>query len=118
MRVHWYKCRGDVWCTLDRLDLSQQSVQQQGVYIIWRPRTPTPVIYVGHVKEGTFGERFADHLREGKILRHVRLHVTWAVVPPEKMEGVVRFLTTRLHPLESKAPTGALPVVVNMPLLY
>lgn len=124
VRVDWYKCEGGVWCPLESLDLSQDSVQQRGVYIIWTPTKPLPVVYVGQVRTGTFGKRFDDHLQDKTITRHGlynsrskkrHLYVTWAVVPPHQRNGVERFLADRLDPIEGDRHPDVLPIPMNLP---
>ena len=123
--VTWNKCKGGVWCPLQSLDLDQDSVQKQGVYIIWTPTKPLPVVYVGQVRTGTFGKRFADHLQDKTITRHGLynprskkrcLYVTWAVVPSHQLNGVERFLADRLDPIEGKRHPEDSPIPVNLPV--
>lgn len=128
VRVDWYKCEGDegdaVWCPLESLNLDQDSVQKRGVYIIWTPTKPLPVVYVGQVRTGTFGERFEDHLQDKTITRHGlydrrskkrHLYVTWAVVPFHQRNGVERFLANRLKPIEGENHPEVEPIPVNLP---
>jgi hypothetical protein len=47
LRVSWGKCTGGNWCEFNKVDLSAQTFDGGGVYIIWHGGAEPRVVYVG-----------------------------------------------------------------------
>ncbi len=115
MELAWVRCESDVWCALERVNLS--SVTAQGVYVIWMGvhREGTNVVYVG---KGDVADRIAYHRRSGSEVLAYRqygeLLVTWASVPETLRDGVEVYLANRFQPLIGTHPNAA-PIQVNLP---
>lgn len=113
MQLKWVKCRGDVWCPFDSLNLGQ--VTAHGVYVIWHGGAAPNTVYVG---QGNVAVRVGAHRSDTKITRHANkgdLFVTWATVPVSHRDGVERFLADTLSPLEGDQHPDVEPVPVNLP---
>jgi hypothetical protein len=111
--VSWVKCQGDVWCSLERVNLS--GVNTTGVYIIWHGGPQPRVVYVG---QGNIAERVGAHRNDHRILKyrqHGDLYVTWAAVAWNEMDGVERHLADHWQPLEGDAHPDVYPIAVNSP---
>ena len=108
--VKWIKCRGNVWCQLDKLNF--QTVSGSGVYIIW---SGTNTIYVG---QGIIDDRLAAHLDDPRIKPYntpYKLMATWAIVPANQRDGIERYLADTLKPLVGSSHPNATPIPVNLP---
>lgn len=115
MLLEWVKCEGDVWCSFERLDLS--NVISFGVYVIWKPPAlalSTPqVIRVG---QGNIAERIAAHRLDPEITQYgPGLLVTWAEVLGYYVDGVEAFLAQQLRPAVGDRFPLAPPIAVNLP---
>ena len=101
MRLHWYRCEGNTWYPLEKLDLD--AVEDEGVYIIWYGEDPKRnCVYVG---QGDVADRLGNHLTNPKVLQYKdcgTLYVTWAAVQAEQRGGIERFLAYLLSPRVGK----------------
>jgi hypothetical protein len=109
----WATTKDGGFPPLDRVLAS--SAATDGVYIIWhgggRPRT----VCVG---QGAPVSRCIEQLRmDPEILAHDAhgLFVTWAGVPAEHRNGVVRYLVATLRPLVTDQRPDAATVAVSLP---
>jgi hypothetical protein len=109
VQLHWTRARGGTWCDLERVDLG--GVDTDGVFVVWhggrRPRT----LRLGY---GRIAERVGALKRDPVLLRYRSagpLYVTWAALPPDLTDGVVRFLAGRMMPVyeDRVRPTAAIP---------
>lgn len=109
MQVHWVKCGsgGEVWCSFEEVNL--ESVNVQGVYVIWRSSGQT--VYVG---QGDVATRIREHRRNHEITNYSPMNVTWAAVGVYQCDGVERYLADTLGPLIGTHPI-AVPIPVNLP---
>lgn len=111
MRLNWVTCKGDVWCTLARVNL--ENVTAIGVYVIWKPGNPGHVVHVG---QGDIRARLESHRNNPVITKHgADLVVTWAQVPAAYLDGVERFLYDKFQPIEGQRAPDAPPTPVNGP---
>lgn len=71
MNVVWNKCQGEAWCSLNKVNLSNEHFDgMDGVYIIWHGG-PTPrVVRVG---QGVIRDRFATHRQDEEIQTYADL---------------------------------------------
>ena len=114
MELMWVKCQGDVWCTLNSVNLDHEHFRnKQGVYIIWHGGQTPKVVYVG---QGNIKERIAKHRKDQRIqqYQHLNLYVTWATVGEASLDGVEGYLADVWRPLVGENhPTGH--INVNSP---
>jgi hypothetical protein len=117
MRVEWVQCQGDVWCDFNKLNLSHPHFDElEGVYIIWHGGLNAATVYVG---QGNIKERIYQHRSEREILAYQQfgLFVTWASVDRRYMDGVEKYLISRLSPIVNvlRGTESAAPIEVNLP---
>ena len=113
MQLYWIKSEGNDWL---RLPFNFASVTPTtGVYVIWHSgQTPWTV----RVGQGDIADRLSAHSRDQEITRYGLigpLRVTWAAVQAPYLDGVERYLATRLCPLVGDRPLAVNPVPVNLP---
>lgn len=109
----WLKCKGGVWCSLERLQLD--TVTESGVYVIWHSGSSPRVVYVG---QGVVAQRLGQHRKSAEILAYAKfgeLKVTWASAPSHQWDGIERHLADRFSPLVGDAYPNVHPIVVNGP---
>ena len=116
LKLSWAKCSGDVWCRLNRLDLSK--VSGDGVYVIWYVDGELNDVYV-YVGQGTLKERLEFHQTNDDVQFYKNfgtLYVTCAQLRSQKKRyGVEKYLADRLLPLEGKRHPNVDPIKVNLP---
>ena len=117
LKLSWERCRGDVWCRLNRLDLS--TVSDDGVYVICCDDIDM-CIYVG---QGSIRDRLKFHQTNEDVQFYAKdldgtLYVTWAKVPSQKRDGVEKYLACKLRPLEGKQHPDVRPIKVNLPMWH
>ena len=98
--VKWIKCKGDVWCSFEHLNLN--TVNEHGVYIIWYSDKNLLVPVTVYVGQGDVADRIAEHREEPEFMEYSfkgTLYVTWAKVPQSYRRGVEKFLAGTLSPL-------------------
>lgn len=110
MKLSWIQCRGDVYCTLLRVDLTGQ--EDDGIYLIWH-KSSGQAIYVGqgNIKNRLEAHRASDLMSYG----YESLLVTWAFVPNEEdRKAIERYLHRVLSPVASTCDLGS-EIQVNLP---
>ena len=113
LNLSWATCQGNVWCSLERVDLS--TVRARGVYLIWHAGNPPRAIYVG---QGDIAERLNSHRNDKTILNYSvygEIYVTWAEVPDIYRDGVERFLAEAYTPLVGQYFPNVHPIPVTLP---
>jgi hypothetical protein len=114
MLLEWYKCRGGVWCELNKIDLDHKYIRKlEGVYVIWSGRQERKILRVG---SGNIRSELTNNKKDLSILAffHLGVYVSWAEVD-SKENNIVTYLTTKLGPtIEVKLP-NAQPISVNLP---
>jgi hypothetical protein len=115
LRVSWGKCTGGNWCELNKVDLSAQTFDGGGVYIIWHGGAKPKVVYVGQAK--LFRDRLSDHRQDRRIQVYADrgMYVTWAVIEAAMRAGVEAYLTDKYGPLVGERRPAATPIPVNSP---
>ena len=115
MELDWYKCKGDVWCELGKVDLDHKYLNGlDGVYVIWSGTTARNILRVGYGKI----QNELTLLRKDlslKAFNHLGLYVTWAELSGLRTKGVVSFLHEVLQPKLSSFDAKAVKVKVNLP---
>lgn len=120
LNLQWGQCKAylvDEWCRLLEVDTGRMDLATlDGVFVIWHGGSPFETLRVGQ-------GRVKNFLREAKedeaLLKYAEygLYATWARVPADQREGVVRYLYDQLNPkLITEAP-AAPPIEVNIPNL-
>ena len=111
--VSWAKCKNDVWCSLDRVILTD--VTTYGVYVIWYV-TKDGKIRVVRVGKGDIKSRLQSHRNDTDITKYSKygaLLTTWARVSEKYVDGVEKYLGDMLDP--DKRHPDVDPIRVNLP---
>ena len=115
MALKWFKCKGQVWCDLFKLDLSHEFIKKsEGVYVIWIGELPRKVLRVGGGKIA----RELGKLRNEITIKAFASHgvkVTWADVSALQRYGVLVYLNEELVPSMQKEFPSGIPIKVNLP---
>lgn len=115
MQVNWINSTTGHW--LDPRNTNWNSVQTDGVYVIWRTGTllygPTYI----KVGQGDVCDRMQAHMRDPRIRKYENLRFTFAAVSWLHKDGVERYLGNQLRPLVAERFPDAQPIPVNLPLV-
>jgi hypothetical protein len=114
--IHWFKCKGGVWCELTKLDLEHKSLRgMDGVFILWHGPTSAPSII--RIGSGNISTELKKLKRDLSIIAffHLGLNVTWAELPLSKAKGVHNFLVNSLHPRIDEETPQIAPVEAPLP---
>ena len=113
MTAYWTKCQGNVWCELNRVDLSAIG-HIEGVYIIWHGGTPPVCVRVG---QGVIKERLAEHRKDPAIQAYAPavLYFTWAAVSRFDRDGVEAFLSAQYRPLVGERFSNRKQISIDLP---
>ena len=115
MQLNWMRCRGDIWCRFNSVNLEHRHFEnKQGVYIIWHGGGRSKVVYVG---QGNIRERLEHHRTNPEIQKYenFNLYVTWASVLKEYRNGIERYLAEYWQPLIGGRFPDCDPIEVNSP---
>ncbi len=98
MELEWYKCKKDVWCELNKLDLDHRYVKwSKGVYIIWYRLQANVVVKIGGGKIRDELEKEREELAIQAFSKY-GLKVSWADVPKSQIEPVMAYLSRKISP--------------------
>lgn len=114
MTVDWFKCKGDVWCDLFKLDLSHSLLDVGGVFIIFGGNGTDDIIFVGHGNVKTELNRLSKDPAIAAFQSH-GCFVTWAKVSMLTQSGVEFYLINKLKPKLNTKTSKSIPVSVNLP---
>ena len=94
--------------------MNTDTINSNGVYIIWHGGINQRVVYVG---QGDVAARITDHRQDNRILYYSQfgLSVTWADVALADRDGVERYLAESLNPLVGDVYPAVAPIAVNAP---
>jgi len=111
LSLNWIKCDGQNWCNLLRVDLANKHFNDlNGVYIIW---AGDQVIRLG---SGTIKDRLYEHKNNSEITQYPNLKVTWAKINGNQMQGVEKYLASKLPPvIGDRFPENCSAIEVNLP---
>ncbi|MBC8254981.1 MAG: hypothetical protein H8E35_13290 [Ardenticatenia bacterium] len=115
MNLDWIKCKGNVWCSLNSVNLQNSHFDDlEGVYIVWHGGDDGATVRVG---QGVIRDRLAAHRSDPEIAAYadLGLHVTWAAVAASSRDGVEAFLAQRLEPKVGERFPNRTPIEVNLP---
>jgi hypothetical protein len=114
--LQWYKCMGEVWCDLNRVDADHQNIAGiSGAYIIWHGSDADhTVIKVGY---GVVSKELKSNKDDIAVQAFAKygLKVSWAEVPKSKLKGCAKYLTTSLKPKITEDIPKAKPFEVTSP---
>ncbi len=114
--IHWFKCKGGVWCELTKLDLEHKSLKgMDGVFVLWYGGTAAPnVVRVG---SGNISSELTKLKRDLSMIAffHLGLNVTWAELPLSRAKGVHKFLVDTLKPRIDENTPNVSPVEAELP---
>jgi|YNPMSStandDraft_2_1061718.scaffolds.fasta_scaffold03420_2 hypothetical protein len=111
----WYKCKGEVWCNLFKLDMDHQVLKNaDGVYIIWTGVDERKVLKVG---SGLIRSQLMSARQDITINAFANrgVFVTWSEVGKIKREGVEAYLINALNPLFVPVKPKAIPIKIKLP---
>lgn len=115
MKVRWFKCRGNVWCDLFKLDLSNDYVKTiNGIFIIWTGDIPRKVLRIG---SGNISRELSAIRREisFKAFQHHGLKVSWAEISALQRNGALAYMYNELLPTMQKEIPKGVPFHLNFP---
>lgn len=115
MDIDWYKCQGDIWCELYKLDLNHKYLSGlAGVFIIWSGKTERTVLRVGY---GDIAKELQKYSKDITIhaFQHHGVYATWAEVSMMKRKNVCSFLSKKLAPKFNDNVPDASPQEVELP---
>ncbi len=115
MQLNWIKCQGEVWCSLNNVNLAHAHFDNMaGVYIIWHGGPNASTVYVG---QGNIRDRLTQHRSNPQIqyFKSLGLYVTWASVPESYRNPIEKYISDRLHPKVGELHPDVLPIEVNLP---
>jgi hypothetical protein len=115
MAADWFKCKGDVWCDLFKINLNHDTLQMTGVFIIWiESGNSRKVLRVGK------GD-IADELTKCKndivmqAFMHKGLKVSFTPVIESQCKSVEVYLYRTLSPTVNGSIPSGLPIKINLP---
>lgn len=115
MQLNWIKCKGDVWCKLNSVNLDHEHFNNRyGVYIIWHGGANPRVVYVG---QGNIKDCIEHHRQNPDVQKyeHLGLYVTWARVSDDYINNAKAYLADKWDPIVSEHHSQAPPTEVNSP---
>jgi hypothetical protein len=114
MQLFWNKGTGGAWCLLHEVSLG--TVDDRGVFVIWRNGDLARMSGVLYVGRGTLRQEIVD-CRRHPVFKDSRLLVTWAKVDDAReMDSVAAYLYQQLRPIWGEVVPSAQPMPVNLPM--
>lgn len=113
--LSWIKCTGQIWCSLDTVNLSGPHFNGlEGIYVIWHGGPNSHTVYIG---QGAIRDRLLSHRGDPRFVsyRPLGLYVTWAAVDAASRPGVESYLASLLRPLVGERHAEAPAIAVNSP---
>jgi hypothetical protein len=116
MEVEWYKCQGNIWCELNKVDIYHKFLDGlTGIYIIWyggKDEHNVLRIGLGNIRQELDSNK--SDIAIQAFSKYI-LHVTWAEVPFLKRKNILAWLYMKLNPKFKDNLSNAKPVEVNLP---
>ncbi|MGE5479738.1 MAG: hypothetical protein ACM3U1_04830 [Chloroflexota bacterium] len=114
--LQWFKCKGQVWCDLFKLDLEHEYLQGfSGIYVLWVGDAPSRrVLRVG---SGNIQKELQAVKKElaMQAFKHLGIRVSWAEISNIKRPGVELYFVQALNPAIITELPRAIPVKENLP---
>lgn len=98
MELDWYKCKGEIWCELNKLDITHRYIKGLiGVYIIWYEMPEKIIVKTGC---GNISEELSKNKTDLAIQAFAKYKpkVTWAEVGKKEIEMVCAYINNFLKP--------------------
>jgi hypothetical protein len=115
MEVDWYKCQGNIWCELNKIDADHKYLKGvDGIMIIWSGKERS----ILKVSKGKISMLIKQNKTDIAIqaFAHLGVYVTWTDdVPMLKKNNVYSFLVGKLKPKFVDEEATKSPVEVNLP---
>lgn len=114
MTVSWYKCLGDIWCELNKVDTSHKSLEDlEGVYIIWEGKNKS-ILRIGY---GLIKREILRNKSDIAVqaFSHLGLFITWAEVSEGSQKGVYSYLVKIIPPKIIEIEPKMFTTKVNLP---
>ncbi len=115
--IDWYRCKGNVWCQLNRVDQHHKNLEGvEGIYIVWYGFIEDKnIVKIG---SGNITNKITELQKDIAIqaFNNFGLFITWAEAPKGKFNSIVAFLNQTLKPKIPEASPKVLTVAkVNYP---
>ena len=115
MNLNWYRCEGEIWCELNKIDINHGTLDGlEGVFVIWCGDKQRNVIRIGEGKIRKQLELCRKDITVQAFSAH-GLYVTWAAISENDRNGVVKYLTKKLNPKFDSPATQGFSSKVNLP---
>lgn len=116
INIYWVKRGHNAWYRLDGLPKDIVSLRHKGVYIIWY-FDRLGIARTVKVGSGQLGRHLAADRQNPQVQRYAdrTLHVTWALMREDDMDGVASSLSQKLEPFAGEAYSGNTRVIVELP---
>jgi hypothetical protein len=115
MEVDWYKCQGNIWCELNKIDADHKYLKGvDGLMIIWSGKEKS----ILKVSKGKISNMIKENKADIAIqaFAHLGLFVTWTDdVPMLKKASVYNFLVNKLNPKFMEVEAGKSQTEINLP---
>ncbi len=111
----WYKCKGDIWCELFKLDMDHEVLRKaDGVYIIWSGAKERKILKVG---SGSIRSQLMSAKTDLAIqaFANIGVFVTWVEISAIKRSGVELYLQNTLKPLILNHTPKAVSLKIKLP---
>lgn len=115
MATNWYRCKGDIWCELFKLDLDHEVLRKaEGVFILWTGQKDRKILKVG-------SGLVRSHLLSAKsdlaiqAFANIGVFVSWIDVGMLKRGGVEAYLLNTLKPLIVSATPKSIAIKIKLP---
>ena len=115
IELEWTKCKGGIWCELNKLDLDHKLLQGlHGVYVLWSGRGDRSILRVG---SGKIADELKKNMRELAVIAFFShgVFVSWAETPLLKTKSIQSYLAMRLNPKIDDGQSNATPIDCNLP---
>lgn len=115
MATTWYKCKGDIWCELFKLDMDHEVLKKaEGVFIIWSGAKEKKFLKIGSgsIRSGLMSAKSDLAIQ---AFANIGVFVTWIEVGALKRSGVETYLHNNLRPLIVTSTPKSIPIKVRLP---
>ena len=119
IELNWFRCESVGWCDLDKVNIRSQTLKDiEGVYVLWTGTTIDDTRKVISVGQGMIIKIILGMRKslEVKAFSQTGLYITWAELPPYRLNSVEVYLDKKLNPVikNEDLPTVS-PKQINLP---
>lgn len=115
MKIDWYKCEGDIWCDLEKVDAANKLFNQlDGVYVIWIGSLNRTVLRIGH---GNIRSQISANKNDLAVraFSHLGVYITWCKVSENNQKGIHAYLSKTMFPKIMDNVPKVNQIEVNLP---